>query len=56
MFQRCLHAMRASHITRTTVISDQWRAYNGVGAMPGMTHMAVNHPINFVGPNNKGVQ
>lgn len=34
----------------TTVISDQWQAYNGIGAVPGLAHQTVNHSINFVDP------
>ena len=35
----------------TTIHSDQWRAYTGVGALPGVTlHNTVNHSVNFVDP------
>lgn len=35
----------------TTVLSDQWRAYNGIALLPGYTHETVNHSLNFVDPN-----
>lgn len=34
----------------STVISDQWQAYNGIGGVPGLTHQTVNHSVNFVDP------
>ena len=33
----------------TTVISDQWAAYNAVGTQ-GYQHLTVNHRLNFVDP------
>lgn len=36
----------------TTVMSDQWRAYNAIGTTPGLTHQTVNHSVNFVDPNS----
>ena len=35
----------------TQVHSDQWRAYNGVGSLPGITHSTVNHSLHFVDPS-----
>jgi transposase-like protein len=37
----------------TTIMSDQWQAYNGIAAAAGMgfTHETVNHSVNFVDPN-----
>ena len=37
----------------TTVLSDQWRAYNAIGTVPGSTHRTVNHSLNFVDPNTE---
>ena len=34
----------------SNVLSDLWRAYNGVGAI-GFQHFTVNHSLNFVDPN-----
>ena len=33
------------------VHSDQWRAYNRVGSLPGITHSTVNHSLHFVDPS-----
>uniref|UniRef100_A0A0B7BNS8 ISXO2-like transposase domain-containing protein n=1 Tax=Arion vulgaris TaxID=1028688 RepID=A0A0B7BNS8_9EUPU len=34
----------------TTIVSDQWRAYNGVANIVGYDHLTVNHSRNFVDP------
>lgn len=38
----------------TTILSDQWRAYNGIVAIPNKDykHKTVNHSLNFVDPNS----
>lgn len=37
----------------TTIMSDQWRAYNGIVGITGggFNHQTVNHSLNFVDPN-----
>lgn len=40
----------ANILPGTTVISDQWRAYNAIGTLPGLNHLTVNHSVNFVDP------
>lgn len=37
----------------TTVMSDKWRAYNGIATAAGMgySHQTVNHSLNFIDPN-----
>lgn len=44
--------IRTNILPGTTVLSDQWRAYNGIGTVPGFTHQTVNHSLNFVDPNS----
>ena len=34
----------------TMVYSDEWRAYNQVGNLPGLEHRTVNHSLFFVDP------
>ena len=34
----------------TTIISDQWRAYNALSTLPGISHQTVNHSVNFIDP------
>ena len=35
----------------TTVWSDMWAAYNGVGVLPGvLRHDTINHSIQFINP------
>ena len=34
----------------STIMSDMWAAYGGIGAL-GFTHLQVNHTFNFVDPN-----
>ena len=34
----------------TTIMSDEWAAYNVIGSTPGYTHQTVNHSENFVDP------
>ncbi|VDL72205.1 unnamed protein product [Nippostrongylus brasiliensis] len=37
----------------TTIISDLWRAYNGMSSLPqGYLHLTVNHRMNFDDPNS----
>ena len=44
---------KGPHITRTTVWSDMWAAYNGVSALPGVaSHETVNHSIQFMNHMN----
>ena len=45
-----LPIISANILPGTTVISDQWAAYNTVGGLPGLTHLTVNHSQNFVDP------
>ena len=40
----------ANILPGTTIISDQWRAYNVISTLPGITHEGINHSINFVDP------
>ena len=43
-------------LPNTTIVSDMWKAYNGVDAlMPGYEHFTVNHEENFVDPTDHGV-
>ena len=35
----------------TTVVSDEWAAYNGLGNL-GYNHMTVNHSLHYVNPVN----
>lgn len=36
------------------VVTDLWRAYNGIDQMPeNFTHWTVNHSENFINPDNK---
>lgn len=43
----------ATHVRPgSTVISDQWRAYNGIANNLPLTHHTVNHSLNFVDPNS----
>ena len=37
----------------TTIMSDQWRVYNGIAAAPcmGYTQETVNHSLHFINPN-----
>lgn len=44
--------IRANILPGTTIMSDQWRAYNAIGTVPGLTHQTVNHSVNFVDPNS----
>ena len=43
----------AAHVALGTEIhSDQWRGYNRVGSLPGVTgHSTVNHSLHFVDPS-----
>lgn len=34
----------------STVMTDEWRAYGGIGNIPGYAHLTVNHTYNFVDP------
>lgn len=39
---------------RTTIVTDGWAGYNGLGATPEQyTHMVVNHQENFVDPRTQ---
>ena len=40
----------ANILPGTTIISDQWRAYNAISTLPGITHERINHSINFMDP------
>ena len=40
----------ANILPGTTIISDQWRAYNAISSLPGIIHQTVNHSLNFVDP------
>ena len=42
----------AAHVAPgTEVHSDEWRAYNRVGSLPGISHSTVNHSLHFVDPS-----
>lgn len=45
-----LPIIRSNILPGTTVISDNWPAYNAVGTLPGINHLTVNHSHNFVDP------
>jgi len=38
----------ANILPGTTIVSDQWRAYNAIGTLRGISHQSVNHSLNFV--------
>ena len=44
-----LPIIQTSILPGTTILSDQWAAYNGIAAM-GFNHQTVNHSMNFIQP------
>ena len=48
--QTLLPIIQQSILPGTTIMSDMWAAYGGIGAM-GFQHLQVNHTYNFVDPN-----